>query len=197
MEIKDSLHDFIFDLSKQHAPFKRENDNQKYQSKYVQIFNLIVDKLNYLEDSVQIHKSNFQKIYRNYKAVLKDLYEDSVIYFCTSKNGSLIHGNKGFSKKDKGNYSGTFTAFYKLNTELIIQYKTQTSFQLNKKKSNINLINEINETRINKSIETDLESFDKQMKCTPKLKKVKIFFYFSFTFSNNPLYQNINDETNN
>lgn len=35
MEIKDTLKGFIADLSKQHSPFKRENDNQKYQAKYV------------------------------------------------------------------------------------------------------------------------------------------------------------------
>lgn len=157
MEIKDTLKGFIADLSKQHSPFKRENDNQKYQAKYVQIFNLITDSLPELESSVQINHKIFKKVYRNYKDILNDLYKDSIIYFYTSETGSFIHGNRGFSKQDKGNYSSSFSAFYKLDTDLIIQYKTDSIFHHNSRISNIDRIQNKKEiTDRNKEIQTNI-----------------------------------------
>lgn len=141
MKIKDNLKDFIANLSKQHSPFKRENDNQKYQAKYIQIFNLIIDCLPDVESSVQINHKIFKKIYRNYKDILNDLYKDSIIYFYTSETGSLIHGNKGFSKQDKGNYNNSFSAFYKLDKDLINQLKSsEQTFHHNSRISNIDTI---------------------------------------------------------
>lgn len=101
---------------------------------------MITDSLPDLESSVQIHRDRFKKVYRNYKDILNDLYKDSIIYFYTSETGSLIHGNRGFSKQDKGNYSSSFSAFYKLDTDLIIQYKTDSIFHHNSRISNIDRI---------------------------------------------------------
>ncbi|PVY44253.1 hypothetical protein [Victivallis vadensis] len=132
MIINEQLKQFVVELSKQHSPFKRQNDNQKYQSKYVEIFELIFSKLSDLESSVQIHRDNFQDTYRNYKDVLNDLYNDCLIYFYTSKSGSLIHGNQGFSDKNKGDYSKSFSSFYKLDSITIEQYKTNNYIKTNR-----------------------------------------------------------------
>lgn len=116
------LFDFVNECAKDHSPFKRECDNKKYQEKYFQIFELIYNKLPDINSSIQISVNDFQDTYRNYKQVLIDLYNDSLIYFCISSNKSLIHGNRGFSSKFKGEYKkNTFSSFYKLNDSLIAQ----------------------------------------------------------------------------
>lgn len=172
MIINSELKNFVVESSKQHSPFKRKNDNEKYQSKYVEIFELIFSKLPDLESSIQIHVNNFQDTYRNYKDVLNDLYNDCLIYFYTSKNGSLIHGNEGFSDKNKGNYSRSFSSFYKLDLITIEQYKTNNYIKTN---------------RI-KQYKKKLKQYSKQINFTPN------FFNEEIKYTENKWYQHLTYE---
>ena len=141
----EKLFDFVKECAKDHSPFKRECDNKKYQEKYFQIFELIYNKLPNINSSIQISVNDFQDSYRNYKQVLIDLYNDSLIYTCFSSDKSLIHGNKGFSSRYKGEYKNTFSCFYKLNDTLIAQINTgiytkkyrNKTIKLNNKKNKI------------------------------------------------------------
>ena len=122
--LNSKLEEYVISLAKTHSPFKRDKDNQHYQDKYVEIFQCIFGKLTNIDDSVSISQPVLQDIYRNYKQVLFDLYNDSLIYFCLSKGKSLIHGNIGFSKEFKGEYNkSSFKCFYKLDNSLIQQLK--------------------------------------------------------------------------
>lgn len=168
----EKLFDFVKECAKDHSPFKRECDNKKYQEKYFQIFELIYSKLPDITSSVQIHRDNFQDTYRNYKQVLIDLYNDSLIYTCLSSNKSLIHGNKGFSSKYKGEYKNTFSCFYKLNDTLIAQINSGLYIKQYRNKL-IKLNNKTNKiTKNNKEY--------KQINVTPKFSENKWYNYLTY-----------------
>lgn len=159
MIINDELKNFVVECSKQHSPFKRENDNKKYQEKYIEIFELIYSKLPDLNSSIHLECKLFKKCYRKYKEVLFDLYNDEMIFFCTSSSGSLIHGNVGFSSEFKGDYSQSFSSFYKIDKCLIDKIIN----------NNYNYTNKLNKIKLNKQITNKF----KQIKCTPSYTKLQ------------------------
>jgi len=182
MKKNDKLNTFVKMKALQHSPFKRENNNSLYQEKYIEIFNLIYNRLENEDDSVRIKQNELQDVYRNYKRVLLDLYNDKIIYFSITSSGSLLHGNVGFSEECKGDYSKCFTSFYRLDVNLVSLMKNNESFQslnsrntdkLNKKNNNNNNNNNI--TNINKIIRNN-----KQIKITASQEKITNNIWYNF-----------------
>lgn len=114
------LKQFILQCAKTHSPFVRKTDNQYYQKKYFEIFKFIFNAVPDLDSSVNIEHEAFEKIYRNYKQVLIDLYNDHLIYFMMNK--TLIHGNKMMAKFIEKS-CGHFTAFYRIDSLFSEQIK--------------------------------------------------------------------------
>lgn len=116
----DNLRKFLEDRALNHFPFKRECDNELYQQKYVEIFEYILNKVPGLDESVNISATEFKKIYRNYKQVLIDLYNDKLIFFRMSKSKKeLLHGNKRWAKSHDDKGEGSFVGFYRVDSGFV------------------------------------------------------------------------------
>lgn len=126
----EKLREFIHQKAANHVPFKRKIDNDLYQRKYFDIFEYIFNHVPSLDESIHIPVGVFKSIYRNYKQVLIDLYNDGLIFFMMSKSGSeLIHGNKRWAKNKDVQCDGSFSCFYRLD-QGFVEYVRSDSFEL-------------------------------------------------------------------
>lgn len=126
----ENLRNFIQQKAKDHVPFKRKIDNDLYQRKYFEIFEYILNHVPNLDESINVPVGVFKSIYRNYKQVLIDLYNDGLIFFKMSKSGSeLIHGSKMFARNKDGQCEGHFSCFYRVDSGFV-DYIRSDSFQL-------------------------------------------------------------------
>lgn len=115
----DKLRDFLAEKAGCHVPFKRDVDNELYQQKYQEFFEYILNSVP-LGDSVNVPATEWRKMYRNYKQVLIDLYNDGLIYFKMSKSKrELLHGNVSWRKVHEDISTGHFVGFYRVDQRFV------------------------------------------------------------------------------
>lgn len=132
----NELKTFLRECAELHAPFKRDNDNKYYQDKYIEIFTYIFDNVPSLDGSVNLYAKDLRIIYRHYKDVLFDLYNDRLIYFNLSRSEiRLLYGNKRWAKQVEKS-TGHFSSFYRID-ELFVSQILNNSFFYSSRSINV------------------------------------------------------------